>query len=104
MIDWFREWVGYPEGSTGVLVSGGSAANLTALACARERLIGPMDDRAVVYMSDQAHSSLARAARALGFRPDQVRVIPTDRVARMRPDSLEGAIAYDSGPGGGRSP
>ena len=40
VIDWFRTWVGYPEGSTGVLVSGGSAANLTALACARERLIG----------------------------------------------------------------
>ena len=37
-----------------------------------------MDERAVVYMSDQTHSSLARAARALGFRPDQVRIIPTD--------------------------
>ena len=103
VIDWFRTWVGYPEGATGVLVSGGSAANLTALACARERLIGPMDDRAVVYMSDQAHSSLARAARALGFRPDQVRVIPTDRVARMRPDSLEGRSRTTSAPAGSRS-
>jgi aromatic-L-amino-acid/L-tryptophan decarboxylase len=99
VIDWFRQWVGYPEGSAGVLVSGGSAANLTAIACARERRLGPMDERAVVYMSDQAHSSLARAARALGFRPDQVRVIPTDRAARMRPDSLEGAVAYDTASG-----
>jgi len=99
VLDWFRQWVGYPEQAQGVLVSGGSAANLTALACARERLIGPMDDRAVIYMSDQTHSSVARAARVLGFRPDQVRVIPTDRLARIRPDSLRGAIANDIGAG-----
>ena len=41
-----------------------------------------MDENAVVYMSDQTHSSVARAARALGFRPDQVRVIPTDQRGR----------------------
>jgi aromatic-L-amino-acid decarboxylase len=95
VLDWFRQWVGYPEQAQGVLVSGGSAANLTAMACAREKLIGAMDDRAVIYMSDQTHSSVARAARVLGFRPDQVRVIPTDRLARMRPDSLRSAIAND---------
>ena len=47
-----------------MLVSGGSAANLTALACAREALLGPMTDTARAYVSDQAHSSVARAARA----------------------------------------
>jgi selenocysteine lyase/cysteine desulfurase len=50
-------------------------------------------------MSDQTHSSLARAARALGFRPDQVRVIPSDHQSRMRPDALRGAIAADRGAG-----
>src|SRR3954451_14553988 len=95
VLDWFRQWVGYPEGAAGVLVSGGSAANLTALACAREALIGPMSDRAVVYMSDQTHSSLARAARALGFRPEQVRIIPTDEHARIRPEGLRSAIVAD---------
>ena len=102
VLEWFRQWVGYPEEAAGVLVSGGSAANLTALACARETRIGVMDAQAVVYMSDQTHSSLARAARALGFRPDQVRVIPTDQQARMRPDALRGAIAADRA--GGRAP
>jgi aromatic-L-amino-acid decarboxylase len=95
VIDWFRRWVGYPEHAAGVLVSGGSAANLTALACAREARIGPMDERAIAYMSDQTHSSLARAARALGFRPDQVRIIPTDERARVRLDALRSAIAAD---------
>jgi aromatic-L-amino-acid/L-tryptophan decarboxylase len=95
VVDWLRQWVGYPEDAAGVLVSGGSAANLTALACAREARVGPMSDRAVVYMSDQSHSSLARAARALGFRPEQVRIIPTDERARIRPDGLRSAIAAD---------
>jgi glutamate/tyrosine decarboxylase-like PLP-dependent enzyme len=95
VLDWLRLWVGYPEHAAGVLVSGGSAANLTALACAREARIGAMDEQAVMYMSDQTHSSLARAARALGFRPDQVRVIPSDPRARIRPDALRAAVAAD---------
>lgn len=95
VLDWIKQWVGYPEQAAGVLVSGGSAANLTAIACARENRIGAMDAQAVVYMSDQTHSSVARAARVLGFRPDQVRVIPSDRVARIRLDSLQSAIAND---------
>jgi glutamate/tyrosine decarboxylase-like PLP-dependent enzyme len=99
VLDWFRQWVGYPEGARGLLVSGGSAANLTAIACAREARVGAMDESAVVYMSDQTHSSLARAARALGFRPEQVRVIPSDERARIRTDGLEVAIAADRAAG-----
>ena len=95
VLDWFRQWVGYPPEAAGVLVSGGSAANLTALACAREALVGAMDERAVMYMSDQTHSSLARAARALGFRPDRVRVILTDEHARMRLVGLRAALGAD---------
>jgi glutamate/tyrosine decarboxylase-like PLP-dependent enzyme len=95
VLDWFRQWVGYPEGASGVLVSGGSAANLTALACAREARGGAMDERSILYLSDQSHSSLARAARALGFRADQVRVIPTDRDARIRADALRSAVEAD---------
>src|SRR6476661_7825699 len=83
VLDWFRDWIGYPMGSAGVLVSGGSAANLTAIACAREALVGPMSPRIVAYASDQTHSSVARAARQLGFRPDQIRVMPSDDAGRM---------------------
>jgi glutamate/tyrosine decarboxylase-like PLP-dependent enzyme len=78
-----------------VLVSGGSAANLTALACAREALLGAMSDQVVAYLSDQAHSSMARAARVLGFRPNQVRVLPVDDGYRMRPQALAAAMAAD---------
>ena len=99
VLDWVRQWVGYPASAAGVLVSGGSAANLTALACAREARIGDMNDKAIVYLSDQTHSSVARAARALGFRPDQVRVIPTDEHARVQVAALRSAIAADEAAG-----
>ena len=95
MLDWFKEWIGYPAEAEGVLVSGGSAANMTALACAREALLGAMSERVVAYVSDQAHSSVARAARVLGFRPEQVRVLPTDERFRMRPDALADAMDAD---------
>jgi len=95
VLDWFKEWIGYPEDADGVLVSGGSAANMTALACAREALAGAMTDRLVAYVSDQAHCSLARTARLLGFAPNQLRVLPSDDRFRLRPDALEAAIDAD---------
>ncbi|MDX6365817.1 MAG: aromatic-L-amino-acid/L-tryptophan decarboxylase [Nocardioidaceae bacterium] len=95
VLGWFADWIGYPHAAAGVLVSGGSAANLTALACARESMAGAMSDDLVVYVSDQGHSSLARAARLLGFGPRQVRVMPVDHRFRLRVDALDAAIAAD---------
>jgi aromatic-L-amino-acid/L-tryptophan decarboxylase len=100
VLDWFKDWVGYPREAAGALVTGGSQANMTALACAREALAGPMNERLVVYLSDQAHSSLARAARLLGFRPDQVRVLPTDpSTFALRAATVAAAIAADRAAG-----
>jgi aromatic-L-amino-acid decarboxylase len=96
VLDWFKDWIGYPAQAAGILVSGGSAANITALACAREALLGAMSDRVVAYTADQTHSSVARAARLLGFRPDQVRILPTDSDHRLRLDALVGAVDADT--------
>jgi selenocysteine lyase/cysteine desulfurase len=49
----------------------------------------------VAYVPDQAHSSLARAARILGFGPAQVRVLPVDEDHRLRPRTLAGAMKAD---------
>jgi aromatic-L-amino-acid decarboxylase len=95
VLGWFKNWIGYPAEAAGTLVSGGSAANMTALACAREALAGPMRDDLVVYLSDQAHSSVARAARILGFRPAQVRVLPADSGFRLDPRTLRAALDAD---------
>ncbi len=99
VLRWFAGWIGYPPDAGGILVSGGSAANLAAIACAREVLAGPMNERLVIYVSDQSHSSIARAARQLGFRHDQVRVIPTDDHRRLRPADLAAAIDHDAADG-----
>jgi aromatic-L-amino-acid decarboxylase len=99
ILDWFKEWVGYPASAGGSLVNGGSAANLTALACAREALVGAMRDDLVVYASDQAHYSVGRAARTLGFRPDQLRVLPVRADLRLDPAILTAAIEADEAAG-----
>jgi len=95
VLGWFKQWIGYPAGAGGVLVGGGSAANLTAIACAREALAGQMSHELVGYVSDQAHSSLARAARVLGFRPEQLRVLPSDAQFRLDPQILGAAMDAD---------
>jgi aromatic-L-amino-acid decarboxylase len=95
LLGWFTSWVGYPQTASGSLTTGGSAANLTALACARESLVGAMRDDLVVYVSDQAHSSVGRAARTLGFRPNQLRVLPVGDDLRLRPATLAAAVAAD---------
>jgi len=94
VIDWFRGWLGMPKGTAGLLVSGGSAANLTALLVAREAAGGPSPD-SVVYVSDQGHSSLARTARAMGLRPLQIRVLPTDDHWRLQPETVTAAVGAD---------
>lgn len=98
VIDWFRTWLGLPADAAGVLVSGGSAANLTALLVAREAAGGPSPD-SVMYVSDQAHSSLARTARAMGLRPHQVRVLPTDNHWRLSPETVAAAVRADRSAG-----
>jgi len=73
VIDWFRDWLGLPEEGGGLLTSGGSAANLAALVTAREWAGNPSNP--VVYVSDQGHSSLERAARIIGIPLENVRKI-----------------------------
>jgi aromatic-L-amino-acid decarboxylase len=98
VVDWFRDWLGMPASTAGLLVSGGSAANLMALLVAREAEGGPSDD-SVLYVSDQAHSSLARTARAMGLRPQQVRVLPTDGRWRLLPETVTAAAQADRSAG-----
>jgi aromatic-L-amino-acid decarboxylase len=77
VIDWFKQMLGLPPEATGLLVSGGSVANLTALAVARHAALGDEAAHAVVYFSDQTHASVDRALRLLGIRALQLRRIPT---------------------------
>jgi aromatic-L-amino-acid decarboxylase len=89
-LDWLRTLLGMPEGTEAVMLSGGSMANLTAVAAARVS-VGP----GVCYLSDQTHASITRGLPALGFTPEQVRTLPTDEQLRLPLEALAAAVRED---------
>lgn len=95
ILGWFRDWLGMPRSTRGVLTTGGSEANLLALVVARERL--PFDDRsrAVLYVADQRHWSVDRAAKVVGLHATQVRPISVDDGFRLRGRKLIDAVHQD---------
>jgi len=99
-IRWLAELVGMPQGSSGLFVSGGSMANLTALSAARwHSQQGRGHDRSRLYLTDQAHSCFQRAAKVLGLESHQVQVVSTDRAMRMDPDALARRLDEDMAQG-----
>lgn len=98
VLEWFRRWMGMPDGSGGLLTSGGSAATVTAVVAARHAALG--DDaagigRLTAFCSDQAHSSFIRAAWIAGIPRANIRPVPSDDAYRMRPAALRAAILAD---------
>lgn len=104
VIGWFREMLGFPAESAGLLVSGGSVANLTALAVARHIKAG-IDVRAeglqtiekplTLYMGEEGHGCIRKAAEMLGIGSNYIRIIPSDSNLRMDVQKLEEAILAD---------
>ncbi len=97
VIDWFKRWLGYPEGAGGLFTSGGSAASVDAFVAAREAAGNP--ERATVYMSDQSHSALPRAAVIVGVRRDHIRSVPSDSSFQIDMEALSRAVAADRAAG-----
>lgn len=95
VLGWFKEWLGYPEDSAGLLMSGGSMATLAALVTARATRLGAESWSGVIYASSEAHSSVVRAARILGFPDERIRILEADRGFRLSPTVLAEAVAAD---------
>jgi glutamate/tyrosine decarboxylase-like PLP-dependent enzyme len=103
-VEWIRQMVGADPSSDGLFVSGGSMANLSALAAAR-CMRAPIDltqqgahalPRAMrLYVSTETHHSVAKAATLLGIGRNHVREVPVDEAFRMRVDALEAMIEED---------
>lgn len=95
-INWLLKLFKFPvKKGGGIFTSGGSMANLTALVTARRQKCGDDFSKAVIYMSDQTHSSNIKAIRTIGFKKSQVRIIPTDLEFKMSFNKLKNAIARD---------
>jgi aromatic-L-amino-acid decarboxylase len=102
-LGWLRQMVGLPEEFFGVIMDTASVASLCAIAAAREA-VGehPVRVRGLaggprlrLYTSEQAHSSIEKAALVLGLGQEGVRKIPTDDAYRMDPGALADAVADD---------
>ena len=98
-IGWLRDLCGFPASTGGLFVSGGTVANLTALAVARHVKLEDHFDNATVYLSDQAHSSLEKALRLLGLGKECVRKLPSDADYRLPVSALERSIREDRAAG-----
>jgi len=108
VISWFHELFSFPKGSGGIITSGGSMANLTALAVARDRHLGNnarkeglqgITSPLVLYASEEVHNSVDKAAVILGLGLKHVRHIPCDKNFRMRIDLLKEAVLRDRSEG-----
>jgi len=95
VIRWFSRLVGYGESAGGYLSSGGSIANFTAVFTARRERLPDDFLNGTIYVSNQIHHSVTRAAALAGFPESAIRVIPVDSEWRIEVSEVERAIARD---------
>ena len=114
VVRWLAELVGFPlePGGMGLLVSGGSMASLTCLAAARHRvalndgwnvrlagLQGSGHPPLVLYISEEGHGCLRKAAELLGIGSSRIRTVPTDSEFRMDVAALREQVKDDRAKG-----
>ncbi len=99
VIRWFAGAVGYPESAGGFLTSGGSLANFSAIVAARHEKLPENFLKGTLYVSDQGHHCIRKAALLAGFPAANVREIPSDASYRMRLDALRDIVSRDRAAG-----
>jgi glutamate/tyrosine decarboxylase-like PLP-dependent enzyme len=104
VLSWCKEMLGYPPAASGILVSGGSMANLMGLAIARNTHLDfdirhngmrSVPGMMTIYCSAETHSSVQKAVELLGLGSQALRQIPVDHDYRIDVASLKKAIAED---------
>ncbi len=100
VLRWMAARLGLPESTDGVLTSGGSAGNLTALLAARQAKAGydawssgaHAGPPLTVLVPQTAHYSLSRATRIMGWGESGATPVPVDEYFRLRPEALDTAL------------
>jgi aromatic-L-amino-acid decarboxylase len=95
VVSWFCRIVRYPETARGILTTGGSLANFSAIVTARREKLPEDFLSGTIYASDQVHHSIQKAAILAGFPEQSVREIPSDERFRIRMDELARAVVED---------
>lgn len=106
VVAWVREMFGFPEGASGLVVSGTSMATIIALKVARDAALGNAarqagvgGTRLVGYASNQAHNCVARAFDLLGLGADALRAVPVSAAYEMDVEALTVMIKEDRAAG-----
>ncbi|MDQ6654692.1 MAG: pyridoxal-dependent decarboxylase [Verrucomicrobiota bacterium] len=105
VLDWLQQWLGLGDEFNGVVYDTASISTMHALAAAREEASTAIRQRGLagraevpmfrIYTSDQAHSSIDKAAIALGIGEENVRRIASDEAFRMNVAALRAAVEED---------
>jgi len=104
VIAWIKEMLDYPAEAGGVLVGGGSEANFTGLAVARNAMaevdmktkgVQGLSHKMTLYCSEETHHCLERSVELLGLGNEALRWIPTDDDCRIKIAALRKAIKDD---------
>jgi glutamate/tyrosine decarboxylase-like PLP-dependent enzyme len=95
VLRWIAEAVGYDSEAAGILTSGGSLANLSAVAAARARHGRDTMADGVLYVSEQGHASLDKAIVLLGYPAEAVRRVPVDGRLRIALPALRRMLDED---------
>ena len=104
VIEWLKEIMGFPSEASGVFVSGGSMANFTGLAVARNSKaqvdikkhgIQSVPTKMVLYASTETHKCLSRAVELLGLGNDSLRLISVNERFQIDIKKLELSINKD---------
>ncbi len=101
-VGWLCALMGLPAGARGILTSGGSLSNFSAIVTARHERLGEAFQDGSIYFSGETHHCVTKAARLAGFPGASLRALPTDARRRLVPAALEKAIRQDLA--GGRRP
>jgi aromatic-L-amino-acid/L-tryptophan decarboxylase len=99
VLRWMCGVFGLPDGSTGLVTTGGSLATLTALVAARHDRLGEDFADGTIYVTAHTHGCVAKSAMVAGLRSDRIRRVPTTSDLRMDVDALAEAIAADRAAG-----
>jgi aromatic-L-amino-acid decarboxylase len=101
VLDWLGKMLDLPEGMDGVIQDTASTTTLVALLTAREKATDfranreGVHDKLLVYVSEEAHSSVEKGVKIAGYGKDNIRRIPVDENFAMIPAQLEKAIVAD---------
>lgn len=104
VVNWCKELMNFPSEASGILVSGGSMANITALTVARnsfgeekirQKGLKAASGQLLIYCSVETHSCIQKAAEIIGLGTDAVRKIGVNERFELDVELLKAQLEND---------